>query len=103
MSVISLTDDNAADGNSDWSSELGATFHYDNTYVWCTEGIVYFEFDDPDNSSVSCSLNTYSSAKVTGVSKYQVEAEIKTPTGTYNISQYVGCDPTGQIYYDISY
>lgn len=90
-------------GDLDWSSEVSATFHYNNTYVWCTEGIAYHDFGDPSNSSISYSLNTYSSAKVTGVSKYQIKAQIKTPTGTYNISQYVGSDPSGQIYYDMSY
>ncbi len=87
----------------DWRSELVATFHFNNTYVWCTEGIAYHGFGDPDNSSISYSVNTYSSAKVTGVSKYRIEAQIKTPTGTYNISQYVGCDPTGEMSYDTSF
>lgn len=90
-------------GDLDWSSKVAATFHFNNTYVWCTEGIAYHDFGDSSNSSISYSLNTYSSAKVTGVSKYQIKAKIKTPTGTYNISQYVGSDPTGQIYYDMSY
>lgn len=94
---------NKPNGELDWFTELEGTFHYNNTYVWCTAGTAYYKFGDPDNSSISPSLNTYSSAKVTGVSKYQFEAEIKTPTGTYNISQYVGSDPTGQIYHDISY
>ena len=90
-------------GDLDWSSEVAATFHFNNTYVWCTEGIAYHDFGNSSNSSISYSLNTYSSAKVTGVSKYQIKAKINTPTGTYNISQYVGSDPTGQIYYDMNF
>lgn len=88
-------------GTLDWSSEVAATFHFNNTYVWCTEGTAYHKFGDPSNSSISYSLNTYSSAKVTGVSKYQIKANIKTPTGTYNISQYIGSDPAGQVSYGI--
>jgi len=89
------------DKDLDWESKITGTFHYNNTYVWCTAGIANYAFGDSDNSSISYSLNTYSSAKVTGVSKYQIEAKITTPTGTYNISQSIGSDPTGQAYTDI--
>lgn len=90
-------------GDLDWCSKLTGTFHFNKTYVWCTEGIAYSEFGDPDNSSITYSENTYSSAKVTGVSKYQIKAKIKTPTGTYNITQYVGSDPDGEVSYDMTY
>lgn len=91
-----------SNGDLDWRSEVSATFHYNETYVWCTAGIAYSEFGVPSKSSISYSLNEYSSAKVTGVSKYQIKAKIKTPTGTYDISQYVGSDPMGNMYDGIS-
>ena len=87
----------------DWSSEVAATFHFNNTYVWCTDGTASHKFADPNRSSISYNLVTYSDAKVTGISKYQIKAKIETPTGTYNISQYVGSDPTGQIYVDMKF
>jgi hypothetical protein len=92
-----------SNGNLDWSSEVAATFHYNNTYAWCTEGIAYHKFGDSSNNSILYSLNSYSSAKVTDVSKYQIKAKIKTSTGTYDISQYVGSDPTGKIYFSMSF
>lgn len=61
------------------------------------------DFGDRSNSSISYSENTYSSAKVTVVSKYQIKATITTPAGTYNISQYIGSDPSGQAYYDMTF
>lgn len=87
----------------DWESKVTGTFHYNDTYVWCTAGIAEYTFGFPDDSSISYSLNTYSSAKVTGVSKYQIEAKITTPTGTYYISQYIGSDPTGQAYSELTF
>lgn len=92
-----------SNGKLDWSSEVIGTFHFDNTYVWCTAGEAKHSFGDPGNSSISYSSNTYSSKKVTGVSKYQIKAKIKTPTGTYNITQYVGSNPEGQVSYDMSF
>ncbi|MCD7837020.1 MAG: hypothetical protein LUG83_10330 [Lachnospiraceae bacterium] len=89
-----------SNGNLDWSSEVVGTFHFNYTYVWCTAGIAYVDYGDSGNSSISYSKNTYSSAQVTDVSKYEIEAKIVTPTGTYNISQYVGSAPDGEISYD---
>lgn len=87
----------------DWRSEVVGTFHFNNTYVWCTAGNAYYEFGDSANSIISYSQNTYSSAKTTGISKYQIKARIVTPTGTYNITQYVGSDPNGNYKYDMSF
>lgn len=85
-----------------WSSEVIGTFHFNNTYVWCTAGNAYYTLGS-SSSTISYSKNTYSSKKVTGVSKYEIEAKITTPTGVYNISQYVGCNPTGETSNNMSY
>lgn len=87
----------------DWSSEVVGTFHFDNTYVWCTAGTAYKSFGKPSSSSISYSKNTYSSAKVTGVSKYEVAAKIVTPTGTYNINQFIGSNPKGEASVNMSF
>jgi hypothetical protein len=91
-----------ANGDLNWSSEVIGTFHYNNTYVWCTAGTAYHSFGD-SSSTISYSKNTYSSSQVTGVSKYEIAAKITTPSGTYNISQYVGCNPAGTISQNMSY
>jgi hypothetical protein len=85
-----------------WSSEVTGTFHFNNTYVWCTSGTAYYILGD-SSSTISYSKNTYSSKKVTGVSKYEIAAKITTPSGIYNISQYVGCNPTGETSNNMSY
>lgn len=90
-------------GDLIWSSQVTGTFHFDQTYVWCTYGIAESGFGDRSNSSISYSENTYSSAKVTGVSKYQIKAKITTPAGTYYISQSVGSDPSGKAYCDMTF
>ena len=92
-----------SNGDLIWKTKVTGTFHFDKTYVWCTYGIAEYDIGDRDHSSISFSENTYSSAKVTGVSKYQIKAKITTPAGTYNITQYVGSDPSGPIYYDMSH
>lgn len=85
-----------------WKSTLKATYKYNGTHVWCTNGITYFNSDL--GSSRTLTRNSYSSAKTTGNSYYYVDSTIYTASyGTYYLHEFIYCTKTGYVGSDSRY
>ncbi len=81
-------------GTTVFTTSLVARFYWDGTYVWCSEGNFYYDLLS-SSASIKINDNTYSSAHVTGPTKYVVNSVITKNSTKYTVKQYISCTNSG--------